>query len=66
MSVCLLNVFYCLRHSWKSDVLSNEWPLEIKFFIIIIIYYYYYYYYYYYLLADDLCKRVETTIIPNR
>jgi len=41
-----------------EDVLSNEWPLEIKKIN--------YYYYYYYLLADDLCKHVETTIIPNR
>jgi len=37
LSVCLLNVFYCLRPSWNIDVLSNEPPLEIKPFIIIII-----------------------------
>jgi len=37
LSMCLLLVFYCLRPSWKIDVLSNEWPLEIDFIIIIMI-----------------------------
>ena len=37
---CSLIVFYCLRPSWKIDVLSNEWPLEIKYFFLCICYYY--------------------------
>ena len=37
MSVCVLIDFFCLRPSWKNDVLSNEWPLQIKCITLVIL-----------------------------
>jgi len=37
LSVCLLIRFYCFRPSWKIDVLSIEWPLEINSLLFLLL-----------------------------
>jgi len=67
-----------MEDRWKIDVLSNEWPLDIKsllslsllfyFFIIIFYYYYYYYYcyhYYYYYYNYYYYRFLKTLNIYN-